>query len=327
MRLIKESGYQTDTVEGLPGPTPAAQRRVPRDEVTIVPYHPSPFAVLKEAYASRNVARHLASAAISRNTRKFRLGAFWIIFSTFWSVIGYTVIFGGGVFHVKTPNHMPYFLYLIVGMMGWRLFQETLKESTRSFLRLRKIVYEFNFPLALVPTAGSSYALLQFVLYVIGYVGIVGYYWATKGVLYAQTSPRLMLMAIAGLGLCLVFAWGVGLWTGPLTAWARDVRQVINFAIPFYMFLTPVMYPIESLHGKMRIAAEINPLSSPVEMAKVGLLGAGAVRPYAAIWSICSIGLLFLSGLWFMTRYGHSLAAGMRLMGGDMMDDTDDDMM
>jgi ABC-type polysaccharide/polyol phosphate export permease len=282
---------------------------------------------MKEAFQARGVVRHLAGAAIARNTKKFRLGAFWIIFSTFWSVIGYTVIFGGGVFHVKTPNHMPYFLYLIVGMMGWRLFQESLKESTRSFLRLRKIVTEFNFPLALVPTAGSSYALLQFLLYVIGYVAIVLYYWATKGVLYAQTSPRLMLMAVAGLALCLAFAWGIGLWTGPLTAWARDVRQVIQFVVPFYMFLTPVMYPIESLHGTMRMAAEVNPLSSPIEMAKVGLLGAGAVRPYAAIWSICFIGFLLISGLWFVSHYGHRLAAGMNNMfGGDITDDDDMDM-
>lgn len=329
MRVTRQSAYQSQTVDELPVPVVAPpRRRREEDEVVIVPYRTSPFAVLHEAVQLPRVSRHLAAAAIARNTKKFRLGAFWIIFSTFWSVIGYTVIFGGGVFNVKTPNHMPYFLYLIVGMMGWRLFQETLKESTRSFLRLRKIVNEFQFPLVLVPTAGSSYALMQFVLYVVGYVGIVGYYWATKGVLYAQTSPKLMLMAVAGLGLCLVFAWGIGLWTAPLTAWARDVRQIITFVIPFYMFLTPVMYPIESLHGTTRMAAELNPLSSPIEMAKVGLLGAGAVRPYAAIWSICAIGFIFISGLWFVSRWGHALASGMNTMfGDDMTDDADDDMM
>ena len=52
------------------------------------------------------------------------------------------------------------------------------------------------------------------------------------------------------------------------------------------MFVTPVLYPIDHLQGKTRLVAELNPLSSPIEMAKVGMIGAGSVRLFAAIWSI-----------------------------------------
>jgi ABC-type polysaccharide/polyol phosphate export permease len=52
------------------------------------------------------------------------------------------------------------------------------------------------------------------------------------------------------------------------------------------------------------LVAELNPLSSPIEMAKVGLLGAGSVRLYAAIWSIALIALVFASGVWFLNRFG-----------------------
>ncbi len=90
-------------------------------------------------------------------------------------------------------------------------------------------------------------------------------------------------MSVFGLALCLMFAWGVGMWSAPLYAWAKDVRYVLRLALPFWMFLTPILYPIEKLHGKSRLLAEINPLSSPIEMIKVGLLGAGSVRIYAAI--------------------------------------------
>jgi hypothetical protein len=39
-------------------------------------------------------------------------------------------------------------------------------------------------------------------------------------------------------------------------------------------------------------------------MAKVGLLGAGSVRLYAALWSIGLITAIFASGVWFMNRFG-----------------------
>ena len=75
------------------------------------------------------------------------------------------------------------------------------------------------------------------------------------------------------------------------------------------MFVTPVLYPIDHLQGKTRLVAELNPLSAPVEMTKVGFLGVGSVRTYAAIWSVGVIVLVFLSGVWFMNRFGQRLAS------------------
>ena len=80
------------------------------------------------------------------------------------SLVGYTLIFGGGVFNVKAPNGMPYFLFTMVGMMGWQLFQTTMMISARSFLRLKSLVREIHMPLILVPIAGSAQALIRFLL-------------------------------------------------------------------------------------------------------------------------------------------------------------------
>ena len=92
---------------------------------------------------------------------KYRLGPTWIILQTFMGVVGYSLIFGGGVFNFRAPNGMPYFLYMMVGMMGWQLFQSTLTISARSFLRLRSLISDIYFPLILVPIAGSAQALVR----------------------------------------------------------------------------------------------------------------------------------------------------------------------
>lgn len=287
--------------------------------VNIVDYRPSVFQAIREAWRYRRIALTVFWAVLLQNIMRLRLGPFWMIMQTFMSLVGFSLIFGGGVFNLQAPGGMPYFLFVMVGMMGWQLFQQTLMMSIRGFQRMR-ILKDFHVPLVWVPIVGSAQGLVRAVLYMAGYVVAILYLWATRGHLYAPLSPRLLLMSLAGLGLCLMFAWGLGMWAAPLYVWAQDIRYVLRFALPFWMFLTPVLYPIDHLHGKMRLLAEINPLGSPVEMIKVGLLGAGHVRVYAAIASIAVIAFVFLSGVWFITRFGHSLAN----LGGGRFDDDDD---
>jgi lipopolysaccharide transport system permease protein len=306
------------TEAAAPAPEAGAQPESTAPQVVIEDHWPSLFQSLRDAWRCRHLLWQIASAALLAVLMKLRLGPFWILFATFMSLIGYTIIFGGGVFNVPTPNGMPYFLFMMVGMMGWQLFQQTLTISARSFLRMRALVKGVHMPLILVPIAGSAQALLRFFLLLVAYVIAVVYYWVADGKIYAQLQPKFLFFSISGLFLCVALAWGISLWTAPLTAHTQDVRYVLRYLVPFWMFVTPVLYPIDHLKGKVRTIAEINPLSSPIEMAKVGMLGAGSVRLYAAIWSLISISLVFASGVWFMNRYGARVV-------GLYGDDDDDD--
>jgi ABC-type polysaccharide/polyol phosphate export permease len=89
--------------------------------------------------------------------------------------------------------------------------------------------------------------------------------------------------------------------------------------MPFWMFLTPVLYPPDHLTGVMRTIGEINPLTAPIEMTKVGLLGVGSVSTLSLLTSLPIIFTTFFVGVSFITRYGNALA-GLR------SDDDDDDL-
>jgi lipopolysaccharide transport system permease protein len=277
------------------------------EPVEVVDNRPALWESLRESWRSRHLIWDVAVTALLAYFVKYRLGPTWIIFNTFMGVIGWSLI-GGQVANFRAPNGMPYWLYTLVGLMGWQLFQSTLVISARSFLRLKTLIKEVYFPLILVPIAGSSQALLRFFLLFTTYLIAVLYYWLGHGHVYVQLTPKYLFFSAAGLFLCVALAWGISLWTAPLTVHTRDVRMLIRYVTPFLFFVTPVLYPIEHLHGKTRLIAELNPLSSPVEMAKIGLTGAGSVRLYAAIWSVAIIGVVFASGVWFMNRFGARVA-------------------
>jgi lipopolysaccharide transport system permease protein len=307
-----EAGTVTSTQDSVISDLATAPLEPALDEqeeaaVEIVDHRPTLRESLAEAWHARRLFFVLAAAVLLAYFRKYRLGPTWLLLQTFMGIVGYSLIFGGGVFNVRAPNGMPYFLFMMVGMMGWQLFQSTLTVSARSFLRLRQLLRDLHIPLILVPIAGSAQALIKFALYMIAYVISIIYFWISKGRIYAQLQPKYLALSIGGLFLCVAFAWGISLWTAPLVAHTRDVRMVLRYITPFWMFITPVLYPIDHLHGKTRLVAELNPISSPVEMAKVGLIGAGSVRLYAAIWSVGLIACVFASGVWFMNRFGQKV--------------------
>ena len=295
--------------------------RAGEQPVEFVDYRPMPLRAIREAWRYRRTALTIFWAVMWQTIMAFRLGPFWLMLQVFMQLVGFSLIFGGGVFNVGAPGGMPYFLFMMVGMMGWQLFLQTLLMSTRGFSRV-KMLKNFHLPLLWVPIVGSAQALFRSFLYVVAYLLAILYFVAVRGHLYLQLSPRLLLTTFLGFSLILVFAWGIGMWTAPLFMWAKDVRFVLRLVTPFWMFLTPILYPIDHLRGKTRLLAELNPLASPIEMLKVGLLGAGSVRIYAAIVSTGVIAFVFLAGVWFITRYGQSLVdAGARRFGDDDEDE------
>jgi lipopolysaccharide transport system permease protein len=287
--------------------------------VSVIEYRPSTFGAIVEAWRYRTVGFAVFRNAFLRFQSRNRLpGPTWMFIQQFMSMVGFALIFGGGVFNVKTPGAMPYILYSMVGMMGFQLFMHTMYMSMRGFRQV-KLVQDIPLPLLWVPIIGSAAGLLRSALSMIWYVVFLLYFWGASGKLYLQLSPRLLAISALGLGLCLMFAWGLGMWLSPLMAWANDTRYVIRLLLPFWMFMTPVLYPIDRLHGTMRLVGQLNPLTGPIEMTKVGLLGAGSVHLLSWLTSFPLIFAIFLSGVWFITRFGHRLAS----LRTD--DDTDDD--
>ncbi len=292
--------------------------------VETIDYRPSPFAALAEAWRYRKAGFTVFGSVLWMRLTAPRLGPTWMIVQSLMSMIGFALIFGGGVFNVATPGGMPYILYSMVGMMGWQLFMQTMYMSMRGFRRV-KLVQDIPLPLLWVPIIGSAAGVLKSGISMIFYTGFVLYFWAADGTLYLQLSPRLLGISAAGLGLCLGLAWGMGMWLAPLYAWAVDTRYVIRLAMPFWMFMTPVLYPPGHLHGIMATLGDLNPLTAPIEMTKVGLLGAGSVSKLAMLASFPLIFILFISGVWFITRFGHRLA-DLRTDDDGSDDDIQDDM-
>ena len=91
-----------------------------------------------------------------------------------------------------------------------------------------------------LPRAGVTPGLVYFIVYMTILVFTLVYFRVADDRWYLVVGPGL-LWAVAALGLCVLFAISVGLWTSVWAARARDVRFTLRYVLRFWFYLTPVI--------------------------------------------------------------------------------------
>lgn len=280
----------------------------------------SAWASVRAVWHYRGWLPWLGSDVLIRKIAGTKLGWLWLVIRPLMDSVGKALIFGG-LLQVGAPNGVPYFVFMMVGMVAWRLFDRFVYYAARSFDIYSKLMKTFNFPLLLVPLAAGAYPAVEVGVYVLVLIGAVGFYAATDGVVYIQFSP-VTLVSLVGFALMILIAWGISLWVSVLNGKARDTRLLIRYVLEIWLYVTPVVYPLTSLPPAFKALAALNPLTAPVELVKLGLIGAGRVESLPLAWSCAFAALMILSGLWFFNREA-SRSIGLHGPGGD---DEEDDL-
>jgi lipopolysaccharide transport system permease protein len=273
---------------------------------------------LRDAWRQRRLVLPLGASVLNATVYRTVLGPAWIPIQVGFETIGPALVFGA-LLNLPSEAGIPYFLFLLVGMMGWRLFQRSLTFTLRSFHRYARLTRQISVPLPLVPVASTAQGAWEFLCYLVFLGGTLSFYAIRDGVNYLNMGPEL-LFAPVGLLWALLMAIGIGFFTAPIFMRARDVRFILRLVLPFWMYVTPVIYPLSEIGtGPARTVALLNPLASIVELVKSGVLGVGVLEPWAIAWSAGVTVVLLVSGLWFLN------ARGAELIGLEQDDLYDDD--
>ena len=267
-------------------------------------YRPTMRGMVADTWRERHLILRLGIRHIVKGVSGTRIGAPWLVLRPLLSIFGMALIFGS-VLGVPT-NGVPYLLVLLVGMTGWIVIERMVFWSTRSFDIFRKVAGRLEVPVLLVPLAATALMLVE--LAVMAGIGACTalYYTITECAPVINTGPTIVL-ALAGYALGFAVAVSIGLWLATLNALARDVRLVLRYFLQIWLFVTPVIYTVDSLPERWRFIATINPAAAPVELVKSGLLDIGGVTGAQLAVSFGAVVLLLPTGLWFLTRLAPTL--------------------
>jgi lipopolysaccharide transport system permease protein len=108
--------------------------------------------------------------------------------------------------------------------------------------------------------------------------------------------------------LALMTALAVGIWLSALIVKYRDFRYVLPFVTMFWMYATPIAYPLSLIPEGWQALYAINPMVGVVEGFRWALLGGSDLQPAPLMVSIAVVVGLFVSGLLYFRRSEDSFA-------------------
>ena len=107
---------------------------------------------------------------------------------------------------------------------------------------------------------------------------------------YIVLFPLLVLL-IAAQGI------GLGMLISAMTTKYRDLALLASYGLSILMYATPVVYPLSTLSGNLKLAISLNPMSSIVEGVRKSLLGKGTFDEYSFIYVIVISGIILVTGM------------------------------
>lgn len=165
----------------------------------------------------------------------------------------------------------PKILFYLAGVTLWNYFSSCLNGTSNVFIGNAGIFGKVYFPRLVMPITIVISNLMRFGVQFCLFLVVWAYYLYEGEVhpnLWILTTPFLIVLMAA-------FALGVGMIFSSLTTKYRDLQMLLGFGVSLYMYVTPVIYPLSSLKGKLKVLAFYNPLTGIFECFKYGWIGVG----------------------------------------------------
>lgn len=229
----------------------------------------------------RDLVRNLVTTNLKVRYQGAALGFLWSLGNPLALILLYDFVFTH-VFRSDLPN---YILYLVIGVLHYNLFAQSVSQSCESLTSASGLLQKIYFPRILVPTASLMFTL---VLWVVAILILVVLYPFLGGVYHWG----LLLYPLA-LGLYIAFIWGLVLALSVLNVEYRDLKHLVEIAVMFLFWLTPIGYQISQLHARAREVVGLNPLTQFMDIFH-SLLYHGALPTWntvaiAMAWTAASL--------------------------------------
>jgi homopolymeric O-antigen transport system permease protein len=177
-------------------------------------------------------------------------------------------------------------VYIMAGLFPWMVISEGLMRGTSSMIDNSNLILKTPFPTeillgksVLAPLCSYGVAILLLAIYAIA---------ATGSVSLVLALPLLLVLQI-------LFTTGVTFLTSTLSVFFRDVLQFVQILVTFWIYLTPILYPVNMLPDWVRVIMYANPLYPLISLYQSlfikGVLGQWPMVWLALAWSLFFFGV------------------------------------
>ncbi|WP_077623396.1 ABC transporter permease [Sediminibacillus massiliensis] len=230
----------------------------------------SALLVIKEQIQHFYLIRRLSLYEMKSANNSNYLGMAWEIINPLIQVAIYWFVFGFGIrekepIELANGEMVSFFPWMLSGILVWFFFyQSTILASKSIYTRLR-MLSKMNFPMSVIP---------NFMIFSQLYVHFI------------MAAITIVILVIAGFPINIYYlqiiyflfatfaiTYALALVTSTLSTIVRDVHMFLNATLRMFLYLSPILWTMDTLPDKLQIIMQINPLYYLIEGYRAGFLG------------------------------------------------------
>ncbi len=247
---------------------------------------------LKELWDYRDLIYMYVKRDIVTFYKQTIMGPLWFIIQPILTTAMFMYVFGN--LAGLSTDGIPKPLFYFTGILIWNYFADCLTRNSKTFIENQGVFGKVYFPRLVVPISITISNLVRFFIQ-FGIFLIIYFYYTFTGAsimpnFHAFLIPLLIVMA-AGLSL------GFGIIFSSLTTKYRDLTFLLQFGVQLWMYITPVIYPLNSIAPEKQWIVQLNPMTSIIETFKYGSIGTGAFSWLWLTYSFIFMIILLISGI------------------------------
>lgn len=214
--------------------------------------------ICKDHISYRQQIFKLAKADLVKTYRGAALGWSWAIIKPAVTVFVYWFAFSIGLRAGGDVEGMPFFLWLIAGLIPWFYMSEMLTQGTDSIRKYSYLVTKMRFPVSTIPTFVSiSKLLVHFILLAITIVIFIAMGYPPN--IYIIQLPFYILLTF-------VFFTVFSLFSSLLSSMSKDFSNLVKSFITAIFWLSGILWNVNTIDiGWIKTLLMLNPVTYLVE--------------------------------------------------------------
>jgi ABC-2 type transport system permease protein len=257
----------------------------------------SPFVEeLLTVYQYRDLVIQLIARTVKTRYKRSVLGVAWTMVNPLLTMLVLTMVFST-LFKFEARN---YALYVLSGLLIWNFFAQSTTAAMGDLIWSGGLVGRIYLPKSAFSVAAIGTALVNLGLALVPYALIAL-------ALGARPAWTWLLLPLPALMIALL-ALGVGLGLSAAAVYFPDVMPTYEVLLMAWMYLTPVIYPMQALPEAIQHLLMLNPVYYSLAVFRA-LLGDGRLPSGDDVVVGLAVGVAaLLMGWWVFTRRSREMA-------------------
>jgi ABC-type polysaccharide/polyol phosphate export permease len=214
----------------------------------------------------RELLFNLAKREIAARYKQSILGYGWVIINPLAQLLVLSFVFST-ILRVNSLG-VPFIIFLAVALLPWNFFSASLTHSANALVSNSSLITKIYFPREILVYATIIAKIVDFLFSVLILMFFLAFYHVPMTIMVLWI-PLIFLIQ-------LLLTTGISLMLAAFNLFYRDIQYLLTLVIMVWMYLTPIMYPIEIIPERFRFIMSLNPMAVIVNAYRQVIIGGGA---------------------------------------------------